>query len=182
MILEWETYKIAAFLEPRVRELCFVNSHEQDEIRNLIMKEFPEMTPQYLQRLLDESLKKIPTQPDPFQQLTMPLLIEKAKEQVNREEEVKRYMAISVPSEKYFQDYTTLDWWKDNNKGYGNLGLLVKKFLAIPASSAAVERIFSVAGNIIGSTRYVMNPKTLDSLTFMRKLFGDTKKQSETKK
>ena len=41
-------------------------------------------------------------------------------------------------------------WWASKGKYYPNLQKLIRKLLAIPASSSFIERIFSVAG-IIGS-------------------------------
>jgi hypothetical protein len=39
-----------------------------------------------------------------------------------------------------------LTWWAVNDNRYPRIATLARKFLCIPASSASVERMFSVAG------------------------------------
>ena len=46
-----------------------------------------------------------------------------------------------------------LDWWKVNQVHFPYLSRLARRTLAIPASSAATERLFSHTGNILTSTR-----------------------------
>lgn len=61
--------------------------------------------------------------------------------------------------------FSALEWWKQQF----HLNLLfpiVKMFLAIPATSAPAERLFSAAGQI--QQRYNMNPDTLESFTIIR--------------
>jgi hypothetical protein len=48
-----------------------------------------------------------------------------------------------------------LEWWKFNEKLYPHLAQLAKEYLAIPASSATVERLFSRAGNVRLYREYV---------------------------
>jgi len=41
-----------------------------------------------------------------------------------------------------------LEWWKANHAGFPHLSVLARRVLAIPATSAPSERLFSTAGNI----------------------------------
>jgi hypothetical protein len=46
-----------------------------------------------------------------------------------------------------------LKWWQDNGHLYPVLKQLAFTLLAAPASSAAVERLFSIAGNVVNEER-----------------------------
>jgi hypothetical protein len=46
-----------------------------------------------------------------------------------------------------------LQWWKDNEHHYPVFKHLAFTYLAAPASSAANERLFSIAGNVINEER-----------------------------
>jgi len=62
-----------------------------------------------------------------------------------------------------------LNWWKLNAVLYPNLAKYAKRVLAIPATSAPSERIFSVAGQIVTKKR---NRLTGDSVTLLVWLHG----------
>ena len=46
-----------------------------------------------------------------------------------------------------------LEWWKDNEEDFKWLAILAKKYLGVQASSAAVERMFSISGHIFSNKR-----------------------------
>jgi hypothetical protein len=58
-------------------------------------------------------------------------------------------------------------WWSDKQKSFPTLALLAKKFLAIPATSAPSERIFSVAQRVVGKLKGRMHPDTASTLIFL---------------
>jgi len=59
-------------------------------------------------------------------------------------------------------------WWKLNAQQLPILSKLAMIYLAIPASQASVERIFSVAKNIITENRTSLAPDVIESLLFIR--------------
>jgi len=61
------------------------------------------------------------------------------------EEELQRYCREVVPMTESF---SLMDWWKTNQQKYPNLSFLALQIHSMPASSAAAERSFSLAGNI----------------------------------
>jgi hypothetical protein len=61
-----------------------------------------------------------------------------------------------------------LEWWKINHTKYANLYNLASCILAIPATSAPSERVFSAASNIFNKKRANLKPETTDLLIFLR--------------
>jgi len=62
------------------------------------------------------------------------------------EDEVKDY--IRFISNENFECACPLLFWKLNENRFKELSKLAKKYLGVPASSAAVERMFSICGPI----------------------------------
>jgi len=61
-----------------------------------------------------------------------------------------------------------LNWWRDNHHAYPAVWELAEKYLAIPASSAASERAFSSAGNIITVRRCRLKAALVDGIVMLR--------------
>ena len=45
-------------------------------------------------------------------------------------------------------DIVLLDWWKNHEYRFPKLAKMAKQYLAAPASTAGVERVFSAAGRM----------------------------------
>ena len=60
-----------------------------------------------------------------------------------------------------------LSWWCRHQFAYPTLARLAKKYLAIPASSAASERVFLAAGNVVTKERNKLGDDTVDALVFL---------------
>ena len=65
-----------------------------------------------------------------------------------------------------------LGWWSRHQFAYPTLARLAKKYLAIPASSAASERVFSSAGNFVTKKRNRLGYDTVDALVFLNGSHG----------
>lgn len=61
-----------------------------------------------------------------------------------------------------------LEWWKENAKYYPLLSPVARKWLAVPASSAASERLFSAAGLVVTSKRTRLKSEKVESLVFLK--------------
>jgi hypothetical protein len=61
-----------------------------------------------------------------------------------------------------------LRWWKENSNALPNLSKLARKYLAIPATSAPSERLFSVAGLTISEQRSTLRPDNAETLIFLK--------------
>lgn len=60
-----------------------------------------------------------------------------------------------------------LQWWKDHKVEYPILAKLACRYLAIPATSAPCERVFSASGNIITEKRSRLDSETAQQLLFI---------------
>jgi hypothetical protein len=73
---------------------------------------------------------------------------------------------IRVVSETNIKD--TLEFWRQYSERFPELAILAKKYLATPASSASVERIFSISGHIFSVKRRRLHHKYFSELVFLK--------------
>ncbi|KAK9973246.1 hypothetical protein ABG768_023987, partial [Culter alburnus] len=81
------------------------------------------------------------------------------------EEEVRMY--LEAPSLPLTDD--PLEWWSTNHHVYPLLAKLAKRYLCIPGTSVAAERVFSTAGDIVSAQRSTLTPQHVDQLVFLHK-------------
>ena len=60
-----------------------------------------------------------------------------------------------------------LMWWKEHATRFPYLSQLARRYLAMPDTSASVERLFSVAGQIVTAKRANLHPSTVTLLVFL---------------
>ena len=75
-----------------------------------------------------------------------------------------RYLA--VPESDHLTGLDPLNWWSVNATNYPIISVLAKKYLAIPASSASSERVFSMAKNKTDKKRWCLLPERLHKTIF----------------
>ena len=61
-----------------------------------------------------------------------------------------------------------LMYWQINSNKFPLLSNLARKHLAIPATSAPVERLFSIAGKVFRPVRCRLNDKTFEQLMIIK--------------
>ena len=61
-----------------------------------------------------------------------------------------------------------LDFWHKNGSQYPTLSKMDNKYLAVPASSAPVERLFSIAGKVFRPDRCSLNDDTFEKLMIIK--------------
>ena len=61
-----------------------------------------------------------------------------------------------------------LNWWRDHTKEFPNLAVMARQYLGCPASSAAVERLFSQVGIAFSAKRRRAETDTLVDQMFAR--------------
>ncbi len=65
-------------------------------------------------------------------------------------------------------ELTALDFWRTYEKVFPSLARLAKKYLSIQASSAAVERMFSISGHIFSLKRRRLGYIFFSDLVFLK--------------
>lgn len=77
---------------------------------------------------------------------------------------------VSEMSTTKKDDIDILAFWRVQSvdKRFSKLALLAKKYLGVPASSASVERLFSIAGHIFSSKRRRASAQLLANQVFLK--------------
>ncbi len=76
------------------------------------------------------------------------------------------YWLRSVPKGTH-TDIDILDFWKNKESELPLLAKVAKKYYGIPITSASSERLFSAAGNVITSSRTLLNTEKAEQLIFI---------------
>ena len=83
--------------------------------------------------------------------------------------------AIAFELQSYLQagsldtEADPLEWWKASQSLYPRLSKLARKYLCIPATSAASGRVFSTGGNVVTCLRSSLKPDQVNRLVFLAK-------------
>ena len=74
-----------------------------------------------------------------------------------------------------------MDYWKSNAARFPVLALIARKYLGIPASSAASERFFSQGALIISKLRNRLNKSTFEMIACLKSwgIFKDEIKEAK---
>ena len=83
---------------------------------------------------------------------------------VRVQDELELYFAL--PDATLITD--PLEWWPMHEELLPSLARMARQFLGVPASSAAVERLFSGVGQDFAKQRQAMNEQTLEEITWAR--------------
>lgn len=126
-------------------------------------------------KLVDEISKRHPTTEPPPDQITAPsgparsrrsdYLLATAPVGMEGGDEYSRYR-----SARSFSHYGTdvCTWWRTHKTKFPNVATLAAEYLCIPASSAMIERSFSVTGHHLNKRRRLMAEDRVTDLTLVR--------------
>ena len=82
------------------------------------------------------------------------------------EDELAEYLAL--PQIQNTCEWSGFKWWAANKKRFPNLARMARQYLGCPASSATVERLFSVVGIAFSDLRKSAKSSTLESIAFAK--------------
>ena len=80
----------------------------------------------------------------------------------------KREIEVYLKSPALLPNQSVLDWWRSHMELLPKLSALASMILAVPASSSASERLFSVAGCFDSLKRGRLRLETLETLTLLK--------------
>jgi hypothetical protein len=69
----------------------------------------------------------------------------------------------------------SLLWWKHNQHRFPLLAEAARHWLCVPATSAPVERLFSIAGRVIEERRSRLDPSIVDDIVFLHESLSTIK-------
>ena len=154
---------LAAALDPRFHKLSFLSNSERDKLERILLEKASNVNigvaadeateppakkrPSVLDRLLGEDEDK------------------EDSETVSTLEEIQMYFQERPIKRK--ED--PLCWWRGNASRFPHLAILAQKYLGIPATSTASERVFSVAGIVVDKRRCALTAEMINALVFLHK-------------
>lgn len=83
---------------------------------------------------------------------------------VGNTDELRKYLDCGAES----MDTDVHEYWYGKRTVYPNLSRMAKDYLAVLASSASSERVFSTAKHLIGLNRMCLNPQTMEANICLR--------------
>ena len=189
---------LASALDPRTKGLSpFIPENDHDQIDDALLDLIVEIAVEKANSGPDDcinvdeqrSVKRARTDEDEDDDFFDEMDEEKDAEPNNNVIDQGQYRAVCrVELERYKRapklkhDGDPLQWWKLKEELYPNLAELAKRYLAIPASSAPSERLWSIASRIATMRRASLDSEVLGHLMFLREnvallkdFIGDTR-------
>ena len=162
-----DDYIIATFLHPNYKQLRGATSSQNANCHATCRRFlFPDSSSAAIVEE-DEDYEPPMKKSKPF----MTLLMDKRNNRENSSlDEVDKYIEMQVEDNEVHTD--PLSFWKQKQQrvAFPNLTRLACRFFAIPCSSAAVERQFSAAGQIVTQRRSNLDPSTVNNILFLRSI------------
>jgi len=80
---------------------------------------------------------------------------------------VTKYLQMKVATLPSETSGNVIDWWRINSRSLTRLSIVAMAILSFPASSAASERTFSVAGSTISQRRTALDSDTVEDILYV---------------
>jgi len=140
-------------------------------VTSRVAKRIPEWLQNVLRCESDGSDDEIHSQ-DQLPQLEKSAVIDREVDEYRTREKQIDMFDTWNPEQKTGTYSDPLAWWKEHEKIYPNLSKLARRVLAIPATSAPSERLFSVAGLTISNSRASLLPENAEAVIFLHDNWG----------
>ncbi|CAF1549482.1 unnamed protein product, partial [Didymodactylos carnosus] len=155
-----DEYIMAAFLHPNYKQLRHATPAQITDCYETCRL----FAPSNVTSQNEEVLEPLDKKQKIFLATLMDRKITKKKDKVK--DEVQQYIEMKLTDDQQYLN--PLSFWKEkqNQKFFPNLARLAKRYFSIPCSSAAVEREFSAAGQIVNQRRSSLDPSSQQHIIF----------------
>ncbi|CAF3384045.1 unnamed protein product [Rotaria sp. Silwood2] len=176
----------ATLLHPDYRSLRGCSNEEKMECHNYIREQLKLIGKEYSNSNdLTQQQKRIKTEHsfilDEFKDNPNVLDVDEAEDDDNfdtrsieysspaiQPDELMRYLSMKIDMKDYSNNILT--FWKLNVNEIPSLARIARRIHSIPATSASVERQFSIAGLTLTNRRTCLNPEQLDNIICIRSM------------
>ncbi|XP_055351552.1 zinc finger protein 618-like [Paramacrobiotus metropolitanus] len=160
-----DIHQIAAFLNPRMRTLKMLTEAEKRAVHARVKALLPVMG-SGLSSL--HSKKPTTSRASTFADFEDDLVPDQ------EDDEIGLYLKTSVPPSSADDDERwILEFWKNKETELPRMSKLAKQIFAVPATSTACERTFSLAGFVIDDRRNSLKPEKVDDLLFLKSYYAN---------
>lgn len=167
VLITWQ-HKAATFLHPSYKSMNFedISFFEKKEVEKKIRDLAKEVHIVESESMQENASNDITGPPSKVRRSTIEdkLLESFCPKRSGLDDEVGRYMDEECQP---MQAADLLSWWKEKRAAFPHLSAIARKFLAVPATSAASETIFSSAGRTVTDLRTRLNPETVRKIMFL---------------
>ena len=187
---------MAALLDPRYKNLDFISDNNvKRRIHSTLKAQYDQLKWEINQQSIPSSPTTIASTSSIAESLITEISIadnptpsrslrehkarreQKTKELLQRTERIEKTTLSATEDEitSYFlmpiarENKNPLDWWKAKREIFPILSIIAQKYLGIPATSVASERLFSDTGNHITAKRNSLDPGLLGKMVFLKR-------------
>ena len=169
-----EILKIATFLDPRFKT-NYIKGTDLEDIKQVLVDEAPDIVKNDTPSATTSSSGPSTSDPPPVKKRNLGSLFKNKEQDQEQMPVLSVEQRILVELEGYEKaslldtEEDPLQWWKVQSHSYPILSKFAKKYLAVCATSAASERLFSTSGKIVSPLRASLKPEKVDMLVFLAK-------------
>jgi len=154
---------LAAALDPRFKELSFLDTGQRSKCFDALETAFAQIEQE--RGVADEpASKRSKPNETVFTDFTVDILAHLSPAKPKHLSELETYRKYPEVA----RERDPLDWWRQQAEQFPLLSELARRYLAIPASSAASERLFSRLKLTCTASRQSMHSDTLCQLLFLQ--------------
>ena len=165
MICADPTYIVAAILDPRFK-LSWCEGVDESKYKGVLLSEAAKFSPvhQASKEVSDTSSadEHVPPKKKKKRSKLFAFIESSSLPKRTSEQETEVFLHEGQ------MDELPLDYWARKSLEFPILSQVARKFLAIPATSARIERVFSIAGKILRTDRSRLLPRNLETLLYLK--------------